>query len=198
MRRLASAVAAVVVSTGLAACGGGTPVSPSGLNGSGSRFSLADSTGSGVLTDADATFANWAAQMNSALVALGGLAAQNGDTQEVKFFGAQLAQTHRTATDQLMQATGDTVGSTRSMGDAQATYDRLYRLSGSGFDRAFVPAIIQLHQSIIARMRSQGSNAASNGLQQYTREVLPDLQQHLAMARDLAGRVGVELPSSLQ
>lgn len=194
MRRLASAAAVMVVTAGLAACGGGSPVSPSGLAGSGSRFSLGDSAGS-TLSDSDTSWATWAAQLNAAMVALGGLAGQNGDTQEVKFFGAQLAQSHRTATDQLMQATGDTVR-TSSLGDAQATYDRLYRLSGSAFDRAFVPAIIQLHQTAIARLRSQG--ASSDRLQQYSRELLPDLQAHLAMARELAGRVGVDLPSDLR
>src|ERR1700756_2383624 len=90
-------------------------------------------------TMTDTEFAKKAAEANMAEVKLGQLAEQRGTTDTIKDFGKRMLTDHSTAEENLKSAaTKDkiTLPTTLAATD-QAAYDRLSKLSGEAFDRAY-------------------------------------------------------------
>src|SRR5437868_10901229 len=90
-------------------------------------------------TSADETFAKKAVQGGMAEVKLGQLAEERGSNPAVKNFGRRMVQDHSKANEQLKSATSKESIPLPSELDKsdQATYDRLSKLSGDAFDRAY-------------------------------------------------------------
>jgi putative membrane protein len=66
---------------------------------------------------------------------------------------------------------------------------RLERLSGNEFDRAFMSVMVQNHQEAVNTFQTRGQAAQSSEVRQLVSRSLPALQQHLTLARRVAGQV---------
>ncbi len=72
----------------------------------------------------------------------------------------------------------------------QGQVSRLERLSGSDFDRAYMTAMVQNHQQAVNTFDTRGRMAQSLEVRQLVARTLPLLQEHLTLARQVAGQVG--------
>jgi putative membrane protein len=67
----------------------------------------------------------------------------------------------------------------------QATYDKLAKLSGEAFDRAYARDMVKDHQNDIAAFQQEASNGQDPQIKSFASDTLPTLQDHLKMAREM-------------
>lgn len=140
----------------------------------------------------DASFAKDAAAGGMAEVQLGKLAQQKGSSQSVKDFGARMVKDHSAANDKLKAVAskdGMMVPSGMTHED-QATYDKLSKLSGSDFDKAYAQDMVQDHQKDIAAFQKEANGGMNPDLKNFASQTLPTLQDHLQMAQQMQQSVG--------
>jgi putative membrane protein len=139
----------------------------------------------------DQTFATKAASGGMAEVKLGQLAQKNGSAPAVKEFGKRMETDHSKANDELKDAASkDNATLPSAPGRAeQATYDRLAKLSGPDFDKAYADDMVKDHEEDIAAFKKEASGGQSPNIKGFASKTLPTLQDHLKMARDMKASV---------
>src|SRR5207302_11467093 len=103
-------------------------------------------------TVADKTFVKKAAAGGLAEVELGQLATEKASSEDVKKFGQRMVDDHGKANDQLKQVASEehiTLPEGLSAKD-KATKDRLEKLSGAQFDRAYMRDMVKDHRQDVA------------------------------------------------
>jgi putative membrane protein len=150
---------------------------------------MPDATAVNTVSDSD--FAKEAAQGGMAEVKLGQLAQDKGTSDAVKEFGKRMVDDHSAANDKLK-----TIAQQESMNlptniskKDQATYDKLSKLSGDAFDRAYARDMVKDHQDDIAAFRQESSNGQDPQIKSFASDTLPTLQDHLKMAREMMRNV---------
>jgi putative membrane protein len=136
----------------------------------------------------DRQFAKDAASGGQAEVKLGQLAQSNGQSDAVKSFGQRMVTDHSKAGEELKQAAqkdGVQVDDTLSAKD-QATYDRLSKLHGAEFDRAYARTMIQDHEQDIADFQKETSQGQSPAIKDFAKNALPTLRGHLKLAQQMS------------
>ena len=140
----------------------------------------------------DTHFAKEAAQGGMAEVKLGQLAQEKGSSNSVKSFGKRMVDDHSKAGDKLREVASResiTLPSDISVKD-QATYDRLSKLSGSAFDRAYARDMVKDHETDVAAFQREANAGKNDSLKSFASETLPTLQDHLKQAKDMMKSVG--------
>jgi putative membrane protein len=137
------------------------------------------------LSAEDSAFVTKAAQGGMAEVELGNLAQQNGSSDTVKQFGKRMVGDHTKANDELKTLASDKGVSLPTALDAksQATKDRLSKLSGAAFDRAYMQDMVTDHQQDVAEFRKQSTRGTDPDLKAFASKTLPTLEEHLKLAR---------------
>lgn len=179
--RRTAAAALLLLATG-AFAQGTTPSAPSTAPATGAS----GATGSGGTLDrADRRFIETTAQDGLAEVALGRLAQQRASDAQVKSFGERMVQDHGKANDELSKIAagkGVAVPTAPSRGQ-QRDADRLGKLSGAEFDRAFMKHMVDDHKKAVAAFQRASTSAKDGELKAFAARTLPTLQQHLQMAQ---------------
>jgi len=136
-----------------------------------------------VMTDSE--FAKAAAQGGLAEVKLGELAENKATNNTVKELGQRMVDDHTKADESLKTAASQDNISTPAEMDAkdQATYDRLSKLSGTAFDRAYARVMVRDHVADIAAFRHEANNGKDASIKTFAAQTLPTLQEHLKLAR---------------
>jgi putative membrane protein len=133
-------------------------------------------------------FLKKAMEGNLAEVQMGKLAQEKGASDGVRSFGKELEQDHSAAYDKAKTAAGQ-VGltpPTEPNKKQKADYERMSKLSGAKFDRAFVTHMVADHKKDIKEYQKEANkNDAASG---YAKESLPVLQKHLEAAQSLAAK----------
>jgi putative membrane protein len=150
-------------------------------NGSSDRMK----SGSDLVPMADQHFMMKAAQGGMAEVQLGKLATQNASSQAVKDFGQKMVDDHSKANDELkgLAARKNVTLPTSLDPQDQATMDRLSKLNGPAFDRAYMRDMVVDHKKDIADFRKEANSGADSDVKTWASNTLPTLQQHLQMAQ---------------
>lgn len=139
----------------------------------------------------DSTFAREAAEGGIAEVKLGQLAEEKGSSQEVKDFGKRMVTDHTKANDQLKADASKekfTLPTEMSKRD-QMTYDRLSKLSGSAFDRAYARDMVRDHRADVAEFLKESKNGKQEWTKDFALQTLPTLREHLKQAEDVMHKV---------
>jgi putative membrane protein len=140
----------------------------------------------------DAHFAKEAAQGGMAEVKLGQLAQEKGANDSVKSFGKRMVDDHSKAGDKLKEVTlreNITLPTDTSAKD-QATYDRLSKLNGAAFDRAYARDMVKDHETDVAAFQKEANTGRDDSLKGFASETLPTLQDHLKQAKEMMKSVG--------
>jgi putative membrane protein len=140
----------------------------------------------------DAHFAKEAAQGGMAEVKLGQLAQEKGANDSVKSFGKRMVDDHSKAGDKLKEVTlreNITLPTDISAKD-QATYDRLSKLNGAAFDRAYARDMVKDHETDVAAFQKEANTGRDDSLKGFASETLPTLQDHLKQAKEMMKSVG--------
>jgi putative membrane protein len=140
-------------------------------------------------TMSDSEFAKTAAEGGAAEVKLGQLAEQKGTDQQVKDFGQRMVTDHTKADDSLESAAAkDKVTApipAQLNAKDQATYDRLSKLSGAAFDRAYARDMARDHVTDVAAFRHEADSGKDASIKAFASQTLPTLEDHLKQAREM-------------
>ncbi len=149
------------------------------------------STANGGVPTSDRKFMDKAAQGGMAEVELGQLAQQNGQSAEVKSFGKRMVDDHSKANDQLKQLAAQKGVSLPTTLDAkdQATKDKLSKLQGAEFDKAYMKDMVTDHKKDVAEFEHASKAAKDPDLKNWAGQTLPTLQSHLQEAQKIAPTV---------
>jgi putative membrane protein len=148
----------------------------------------------GALSRGDTRFLEKVARDSQAEVELGRLAAERGASDAVKQFGDRMVKDHSQAADelkQLAQQKGITLSEQADRKHSRAA-DRLSKLSGAEFDRAFVKDMVKDHQKAVSAFRREAERAKDPDVKQWASKTLPTLEDHLKSAQSLQTTVGAK------
>ncbi len=142
----------------------------------------------------DQNFMMKAAQGGMAEVKMGQLATQNAQSQAVKDFGQKMVDDHTKANDELKGLAGQKSVTLPTDLDAkdQATYDRLSKLNGAAFDKAYMRDMVMDHRKDIADFQHEANNGRDPDVKAWASKTLPTLQEHLRIAQDTDTKVRSE------
>lgn len=140
---------------------------------------------------ADHTFATKAAQGGLAEVKLGNLAREKAASPDVKSFGETMVADHSKANDELKQIAAKKGITLPTSTDAksQATYDRLSKLSGAEFDRAYMKDMVADHRTDVNEFKKESERGTDSDLKEFAAKTLPTLQKHLQTAEATEAKV---------
>src|SRR3954452_1537001 len=135
------------------------------------------------LSEKDKSFAKEAAMGGMAEVELGNLAQQNAQNDDVKQFGARMVQDHTAANQKLMQILADKDVSVPQQLDEKhrRTLDKLSKMRGAEFDRAYMRDMVQDHEKDVKQFRQEAQKASDPDIKGFAQQTLPVLEQHLQM-----------------
>ena len=161
---------------------GGMPGAAGDVQMSGARAS-ADSP--------DRDFAMKAASAGQMMVALGRKAQMQGLDAGVKRYARRVVEDHRGAMDELrLAARGKQipVGSTMT-GEHQGAINRLARLRGMAFDRAYARQQVGAHRKAVELFEDEVRHGRDPELRAWAAGMLPALREHLRMAREVDAEI---------
>jgi putative membrane protein len=135
----------------------------------------------------DMMFAKKAAQGGMAEVKMGELAQKNGSSQTVKDFGQHMVQDHSKANDRLKDvAAKNSINLPSELNSKdQATYEKLSKLSGSAFDRAYANDMVKDHEADISDFKEEAASGQNEDVKNFASQTLPTLEDHLKMAEQM-------------
>ena len=140
------------------------------------------------LSQADANFVKEAAIGSKFEVETGQLAERNAANAQVKQFGARMVQDHGNASKQLnaiVSGKGATLPQELDPKHAQL-HDRLARLKGAEFDRAYMDAMVKDHDEDSQKFGQEADNGNDPDIKQFARTTLAVIKDHDRMAHEIA------------
>jgi putative membrane protein len=155
-------------------------------------FAAALAAPSAFAADDSKEFIEKAVRGNIAEIKLGELAEKQGKYEPVQALGKSLQTDHANAlerSESIAKDMGLNVPREPTK-DAKQTYDRLAKLSGAEFDKAFIKAAIEDHEKDIELYSEQAKESENKKVVEYAEVTLPALKKHLDMARKLQGNQG--------
>src|SRR5438270_3063241 len=142
----------------------------------------------------DELFVRNAAEGSMAEVKLGQLAEEKAQAPEVKNFAKRMVEDHSKALEEIKQLgskDGINMPTDISHKDAE-TYNRLSKLSGPEFDRAYSQEMVKDHQKDISEFKQGQSAAQKPAVKQFAQKTLLTLQSHLELAQHMQAHVQKE------
>ncbi len=141
-----------------------------------------------------ATCLKEAAQMNTAMIQYGQLAAQKGENAELKRFGEELQMDHKKAQAKLETiAQKHNVTLPTSLDEkCQEEMSKIRGLSGAEFDKEFAKGAVQGHAMALAHLRQPADKDEASDLTAYKKELVTALKRHQERAREVAKAVGLD------
>ncbi|HZS44585.1 MAG TPA: DUF4142 domain-containing protein [Blastocatellia bacterium] len=130
-------------------------------------------------------FVEDAAKGGMAEVQLGQLAVQKASSPDVKNFGQRMIDDHSKANNELKDLASRKSMTIPTAVDPKdkATMDRLSKLSGKAFDRAYMDDMVKDHEKDVAEFRNEASNGKDADIKSWASKTLPTLEDHLKMAK---------------
>jgi putative membrane protein len=143
------------------------------------------------VASADRDFIQAAAKGGMAEVALGDLAGKNAKDDAVKKFGRRMVEDHGEANQELAQlAKNKGVEVPKDLDRThQSTMDRLAKLQGDAFDRAYVEEMVQDHRQDVKDFERQAERGKDPTLKEWAGKTLPTLREHLREIENISAKV---------
>ncbi len=138
----------------------------------------------GALSSSDRKFMEKAAIGGLAEVQMGQLAKDHGMSDEVKEFGNRMVTDHGRANEELksLAASKGVSLPTETDKSHQKKADKLAKLQGPDFDRAYMKDMVSDHKKDVSEFKKESKKAKDPDVQKFAQSTLPTLQEHLAMA----------------
>ena len=135
----------------------------------------------------DANFVKKVADANMTELQLAKVALENAEKQDVKDFANRMEKDHGNAQNQLksiaekMNVPIPEKVSTQH----QQTIDRLSKLKGEAFDKAYAKAMVDDHTKVVAMFEKTEGKLQNPDLKKFAQDTLPTLKEHLELAKKL-------------
>ncbi len=140
----------------------------------------------------DFHFAKEAAEGGMFEVAMGKVAVQKAQNNDVKQFGQRMIDDHSKAGDQLkgLASRDNLVLPDTLNAKDQATINRLSNLTGSTFDREYMRQMVMDHETDIAAFQREANDGTNADLRNWASNTLPTLHDHLRQAKETQRAIG--------
>jgi putative membrane protein len=127
---------------------------------------------------------------NLAEVELGQLAATKASSDQVKSFAQHMVDDHGKANDELKSIVASKNITLPAEPDAKhkAVHDRLSKLSGAAFDRAYMREMVAGHRMAVNAFRTESKTGKDADIKAWASKTLPTIEEHLKMAQETTGR----------
>lgn len=145
----------------------------------------------------DKMFLHKASQGGYAEVQLGQLAAQKGNSDEVKKFGQKMVDDHSALNDQMkpfVESAGLKPPMKLDKKD-QAEYDKLNGLSGDAFDKEYITFMVKDHHGDLREFRKEEATTTDASLKDAVAKGESVIKEHTEMADKLAKQMGIPVPA---
>jgi len=135
----------------------------------------------------DQAFVIQTAKNGMAEVELGKLAGEKASNAKVKAFGQRMVTDHGKAGDELksLAATKQITLPTMPDPEHKAMHDRLAKLSGAEFDRAYVREMVVGHRKGVDSFTMESMSGKDNEVKAWAAKTLPTVREHLRMIEEL-------------
>ena len=140
------------------------------------------------LNAADRSFISQAAYSSLAEVDLGKLAQTQASSQQVREFGGRMVTEHTQMNKDLVALAsnkGITPPSSTDPG-REAISDMLEKLTGTEFDRQYVPQQLADHETTLSLFQVQSNRGQDMELKQFAQRYTPVIQRHVEMLRRMS------------
>jgi putative membrane protein len=140
----------------------------------------------------DAVFVKKMLEGGMAEVELGKLATQKAASDSVKQFGQRMVDDHTKAGDELKKIAQDmniTPPAAVAAKD-KAEHDRLSKLSGEAFDRAYMRLMVEDHRKVANEVRIESRSGKDPDVKAWAAKTLPTIEEHLKQAEEANKAVG--------
>jgi putative membrane protein len=136
------------------------------------------------VSESTASFMTGVADVGMTEVKLGQLAQEKATNARIKAFGQMMVNDHTKAGDELKAlAAKKNVTLPAAMGeDHQKKYDDLQKKSGKDFDKAYINAMVDGHESAVSDFKKNTDNSDAD-VKEWVNKTLPTLQMHLDSAK---------------
>lgn len=126
-------------------------------------------------------------------VEAGKLAQQKAMTEAVKQFANRMVDDHTKANEELKQVASSSGVSLPDQVSARHRkhLDKLSKLSGGEFDQAYMRMMVKDHEKAVRLYEQTAAKAADGPVKTFAQQTLPTLQEHLKLAKDVAGKIGL-------
>src|SRR5688500_5349264 len=144
----------------------------------------------GGLSGQDRKYFQEMAQANMAEVQTGKLAQQKASSEEVKKFAEHMVQDHGKLL-QEQQSMAKTKGVSlpkQPKKEHQSALKKLQGASGSEFDRMYMEQMVKDHEKTLKTLQDAAKNAKDPEVRQAAEKAAPNVQKHLEMAKEIAGK----------
>ena len=153
------------------------------------------------LSPSDVQVASKVYHANKLEVDFGKLAKDNGGSKEVQDFGERMVKDHGDAADKLrslVEGRGAKVAepSDQDMANdpdakkAMTKEEELKNQKGADFDRAFTAYMVEEHEKDIKEVENLAKQVTDPALRDALKGMIPVMQEHLKIARDLSAKAG--------
>ena len=146
------------------------------------------------VTESDREFATKAAMGGKHEVELGRLAADRASDSDVKAFANRMIQDHSRAGDELMQTTSRL--GIKAADEDEAPFkemvDRLSKLKGAEFDRAYMSDMVEDHMKDLSEIESYAKGDNNPELKAWAAKIVPIVREHLQQAQSVAAKIGAQ------
>lgn len=147
---------------------------------------VSGTTGTGMLSDQDKTFADAAAMGGMMEVMAGQAAEAQGTNEKIKALGKMMVTDHTKANDEL-KSWAASAGHTLPMAldaDKQKKIDDLKAKKGADFDKAYADMMVMDHKTTIDLFKKQAANGSDEALKSFATKTLPTLEHHLTASQE--------------
>ena len=125
-------------------------------------------------------------------VELGKLATEKASSADVKKFGQRMVDDHGKANDELKTLAQNKQIMLPASADPKhkAKIDRLSKLAGDAFDRAYMTEMLKDHRKDVAAFKMESTSGKDPDIKAWASKTLPTLEEHLKLAQDTNKAVG--------
>jgi len=124
-------------------------------------------------------------------VELGRLAAQKGQSADVKRFGQRMVSDHSKANTELKKlaaSKGITLPAEMNA-EQMAEHAKLAKLSGAEFDREYMTLMVEDHDKDVAAFLDESKDGSDPDIKSFAAKTLPTLQEHQRMAKEIKAKL---------
>jgi putative membrane protein len=139
---------------------------------------------------AEQRFMNEAAAGSQAEIHLARTASSKGQSEAVKQLAQKIEQDHTAASKELESIASKRGVSLPNAPDPkhQQQMDKLSKLEGAAFDRAYARHMVSEHKKEISKFERASKNLVDTDLRKFAEATLPKLREHLQMAQAAANQ----------
>lgn len=145
----------------------------------------------GTSADIDRSWINEQLLDGDAEVSLGRLAQERAANAGVRAFGAMMVETHTMSGTELKRiANRHNVPAAAKPDGPGDDFERLSKMSGAAFDRAYLDLVIEEHDDAIEALEKKaGDDDEHADVRDWAVKSLPDVRNHLERAKNLRERL---------